>query len=147
MESGRVAFINFGDDYGKMVTIVDIADENRVLVDAEDFPRMILPLKRLSLTRMKIPLSRGARTGTLIKAAKKADLATKWADTPIAKKLAKRSLRAGLTDLQRFQVMINRKQRSQAIKKKVKQMSKGQKKGAPAKGAGKPAAKGKKGKK
>ena len=118
-----------------------------MLVDAEDFPRMILPLKRLSLTRMKIPLSRGARTGTLIKAAKKADLATKWADTPIAKKLAKRSLRAGLTDLQRFQVMINRKQRSQAIKKKVKQMSKGQKKGAPAKGAGKPAAKGKKGKK
>ena len=147
MESGRVAFINFGDDYGKMVTIVDIADENRVLVDAEDFPRMILPLKRLSLTKMKIPLSRGARTGTLIKAAKKADLATKWADTPIAKKLAKRSLRAGLTDLQRFQVMINRKQRSQAIKKKLKLMSKGQKKGAPAKGAGKPAAKGKKGKK
>ena len=125
MESGRVAFINFGDDYGKMVTIVDIADENRVLVDAEDFPRMILPLKRLSLTKMKIPLSRGARTGTLIKAAKKADLATKWADTPIAKKLAKRSLRAGLTDLQRFQVMINRKQRSQAIKKKIKLMAKG----------------------
>ena len=147
MESGRVAFINFGDDYGKMVTIVDIADENRVLVDAEDFPRMILPLKRLSLTKMKIPLSRGARTGTLIKAAKKADLATKWADTPIAKKLAKRSLRAGLTDLQRFQVMINRKQRSQAIKKKLKLIAKGQKKGAPAKGAGKPAAKGKKGKK
>ena len=147
MESGRVAFINYGDDYGKMVTIVDIADENRVLVDAEDFPRMILPLKRLSLTKMKIPLSRGARTGTLIKAAKKADLATKWADTPIAKKLAKRSLRAGLTDLQRFQVMINRKQRSQAIKKKLKLIAKGQKKGAPAKGAGKPAAKGKKGKK
>ena len=88
MESGRVAFINFGDDYGKMVTIVDVADENRVLVDAEDFPRMILPLKRLSLTRMKIPLQRGARTGTLVRAAKKADLSAKWAETPIAKKLA-----------------------------------------------------------
>ena len=148
MESGRVAFINFGEDYGKMVTIVDVADENRVLVDAEDFPRMILPLKRLSLTRMKIPLSRGARTGTLIKAARKAQLAEKWAETPIAKKLVKRNLRANLTDLQRFQVMINRKQRSQAIKKRVKAIAKGQKKGAaPAKGAGKQAAKGKKGKK
>jgi len=144
VESGRVAFINFGEDYGKMVTIVDVADENRVLVDAEDFPRMILPLKRLSLTRMKIPLSRGARTGTLIKSAKKAGLSEKWAETPIAKKLAKRSLRAGLTDLQRFQVMINRKQRSQAIKKRVKLMAKGQKKGG---AAAKGAAKGKKGKK
>ena len=97
---------------------------------------------------MKIDLARGARTGTLIKASKKAGLSEKWAATPIAKKLAKRSLRAGLTDLQRFQVMINRKQRSQAIKKKIKLMAKGQKKGAaPAKGAGKPAAKGKKGKK
>ena len=148
MESGRVAFINYGDDYGKMVTIVDVADENRVLVDAEDFPRMILPLKRLSLTRMKIPLNRGARTGTLVKAAKKAGLSAKWAETPIAKKLAMRSLRSNLTDLQRFQVMINRKQRSQAIKKRVKLIAKGAKKGAaPAKGAGKPAAKGKKGKK
>ena len=58
-----------------MVTIVDIADENRVLVDAENFPRMILPLKRLSLTKMKLPIERGSRTGTLIKAAKKAGLA------------------------------------------------------------------------
>jgi len=134
VEAGRVAFINFGDDYGKMVTIVDVADENRVLVDAEDFPRMIMPLKRLSLTRMKIPLERGSRTGTLIKSAKKAGLAAKWADTPIAKKLAKRALRANLTDIQRFQVMINRKQRSLAIKKKVKAITK--------KPAGKAAAKG-----
>ena len=85
-----------------MVTIVDIADENRVLVDAEDFPRMILPLKRLSLTKMKVPIQRGCRTGTLVKAAKKAGLAAKWAEMPIAKKLAKRETRANLTDIQRF---------------------------------------------
>ena len=107
-----------------MVTIVDVADENRVMVDAEDFPRMILPLKRLSLTRMKIPIQRGARTGTLIKAAKAAGLADKWSKMPIAKKLAKRETRANLTDLQRFQVMIARKKRSLAIKKKVKVISK-----------------------
>ena len=87
---------------------------------------------------MKIPLQRGARTGTLIKAAKKAQLAEKWAATPIAKKLAKRATRANLTDLQRFQVMINRKQRSQCIRKRMKVIAKGQKKGAaPAKGKGK----------
>ena len=47
---------------------------------------------------MKIPLARGARTGTLVKSAKKAGLAAKWAETPIAKKLAMRSLRANLTE-------------------------------------------------
>jgi len=107
-----------------MVTIVDIADENRVLVDADNFPRMILPLKRLSLTKMKLPIQRGSRTGTLVKAAKKAGLAAKWAEMPIAKKLAQRATRAALTDIQRFQAMIARKKRSLAIRKKVKVISK-----------------------
>jgi len=124
VQAGRVAFINYGSDYGKMVTIVDVADQSRVLVDGENFPRMVLPLKRLSLTRMRLPLQKGARTGTLVKAAKKANLAAKWAETPFAKKLAKRKLRANLTDLERFQVMINRKQRSLAIRKKAKVISK-----------------------
>ena len=124
MEAGRVAFINFGDDYGKAVTIVDIADENRVLVDGENFPRMIMPLKRLSLTKLMVPIQRGCRTGTLKKAVVSSKLAEKWAAMPIAKKLARRAQRANLTDLQRFQVMINRKKRSLAIRKKVKVISK-----------------------
>jgi large subunit ribosomal protein L14e len=124
VEAGRVAFVNFGEDYGKQVTIVDIADSNRVLVDGENFPRMIMPLKRLSLTRMKIDIQRGARTGTLIKAAKKADLSAKWAATPMAKKLAQRATRANLTDLERFQCMINRKKKALAIRQKVKTISK-----------------------
>ena len=103
---------------------MDVADENRVLVDGENFPRMIMPLKRLSLTRMTVPIQRGARTGTLVKAAKKSGLAEKWAATPIAKKLARRATRANLTDLERFQVMINRKKRSFAIRKKAKVISK-----------------------
>lgn len=124
VQAGRVAYVNYGEDYGKMVTIVDVADQNRVLVDGENFPRMIMPLKRLSLTKMKIPIQRGARTGTFLKAAKKAGLAAKWAETPFAKKLVKRNTRANLTDLERFQVMINRKQRSLAIRKAVKGKSK-----------------------
>jgi large subunit ribosomal protein L14e len=124
VEPGRVAFINFGEDYGKQVIIVDIADSNRVLVDGENFPRMILPLKRLSLTRLKINIQRGARTGTFLRVAKKEGLAAKWAQTPIAKKLAQKATRGNLTDLERFQVMINRKKRSLAIKKKVKVISK-----------------------
>ena len=53
---------------GKVVVIVDIADANRVLVDGPttDFPRVLYPLKRLSLTGLKVPgVLKGARTGTL----------------------------------------------------------------------------------
>lgn len=101
-----------------------------MLVDGDNFPRMVMPLKRLSLTKMMVPIARGARTGTLAKAVKKMDLAAKWAETPIAKKLAKRNTRANLTDLERFQVMINRKKRSLAVKHAVKAISKPAKKAA-----------------
>ena len=83
-----------------------------------------MPLKRLSLTRMKIDIQRGARTGTLIKAARKAGMDAKWAATPIAKKMAQRQTRANLTDLERFQCMINRKKKALAIRQKVKTISK-----------------------
>ena len=60
----------------------------------------------------------------ILKATKKAGLAAQWAKTPFAVKLAKRETRANLNDLQRFQVMINRKRRSAAIRKASKAISK-----------------------
>ena len=126
VEAGRVAFINYGEDYGKQVTIVDVADASRVLVDGgANYPRKLMPLRRLSLTKLKLNISRGARTGTLLKAAKKEGLAEQWDAMPFAKKLALKRTRANLTDIQRFQAMVNRKRKSLAIRKKAKVISKG----------------------
>jgi len=100
-----------------MVVIVDIVDGNRVQVDGVDFPRVILPLKRLNLTKLRVPILRGARTGTLKKAIEKFDLATKWQATSHARKLGRYSARAATTDFDRFKVMIQRKQRSYAVRK------------------------------
>ena len=33
VEIGRVALINFGEDYGKLVVITDVVDQNRVSRD------------------------------------------------------------------------------------------------------------------
>lgn len=59
--------MNFGKDFGKVVVIVDIADSHRVLVDGPTtgFPRVLYPLRRLTLTNLKLPILRGARTGTV----------------------------------------------------------------------------------
>jgi ribosomal protein L14E/L6E/L27E len=54
VEPGRVAYVNYGKDLGKVVIIVDIADSTRVLVDGPTtgFPRVLYPLKRLTLTSL-----------------------------------------------------------------------------------------------
>ena len=133
VEAGRVCYVNYGEDYGKMVVIVDIVDTNRVLVDGmKDFPRVIYPLIRLNLTKLRIPLLRGARTGTLTKAAAKFGLDAKWAENKQNQKMKRYSTRNGLNDLERFKVMVARKQKSYALTH-----------AAPKKGAKKPAAKGK----
>lgn len=118
VEAGRIAYINFGEDYGKMVIIVDMVDMNRVLVDgAGNFPRVIYPLKRLTLTKLRLNILRGARTGTLKKVAKTFGLEEKWSNNAAAQKLARYSARSATTDFDRFKVMIQRKQRNYAVRK------------------------------
>jgi len=116
VEAGRVAYVNYGEDFGKIAVIVDIADANRVLLDGEDFPRVLYPLNRLTLTKLKIDILRGARTGNVLKAIKAYDLNKKWAASPVAKKAAIRTRRSEINDLERFQVMINRKRRAYAVR-------------------------------
>ncbi len=67
VEAGRVAFVNYGEDYGKVCVIVDFIDKNRVLVDGPTtgFPRITYPLKRLSLSKLRMEMLRGARTATV----------------------------------------------------------------------------------
>ena len=99
-----------------MVVIVDIADASRVLVDGENVPRTLYPLRRLSLTKIKLDIGRGIRTGGLLKKIKEADLEKQWNATPIAQKIARQRTRQNLTDFERFSVMINRKRRSAQAK-------------------------------
>ena len=140
VEAGRVAFINYGDDYGKLVVIVDIVDAQRVLVDGlKNFPRVIYPLKRLKLTRIKLPkVLRGARTGTVAAAAKEFNLDEAWSKTSFAKRFDADKKRSATTDFDRFKIMVLRKQRSFAAKtKNAKVAPKAAAKAAPAKAAAK----------
>ena len=56
IQPGRVAYVNYGKDFGKVCVIVDIADSNRVLVDGPTtgFPRTLYPVRRLTLTNLKV---------------------------------------------------------------------------------------------
>ena len=37
VEIGRVALVNYGEDYGKLVVIVDVLDQNRVMLTTPSF--------------------------------------------------------------------------------------------------------------
>ncbi|KAJ3358743.1 hypothetical protein GGF32_010023 [Allomyces javanicus] len=123
VQVGRVVVVTYGPDAGKLAVIVDIIDHNRALVDGPTtgVARQALSFKRLSLTNIvldKVPRSIG--TGALKKAVESQDLAGKWAATSAAKKANQRTLRAGLSDFDRFKVAVLKKKarvaKAQAIK-------------------------------
>ena len=120
VQVGRVAQVNFGEDYGKHCVIVDIRDQQFVFVDGPAFPRVMYPISRLTLTKFTIPVLRGARHGTVCKAFKSSDVMSKIAKTPVGVKQARYATRANLTDFERFSVMVNRKRRADAVKKVTK---------------------------
>ena len=122
IEAGRVCWVCYGEDYGKVCIIVDIRDQNCVLVDGPNFPRVLYPLKRLTLTNFKVPMLRGARTKTVLKAFTEHKLTNKWEESAPAKKIARKAKRDSLNDFERFQVMIARKGRSNAIRKCAKKV-------------------------
>ncbi|GFY82781.1 ribosomal protein L14 [Actinidia rufa] len=78
VEIGRVALVNYGKDYGQLVVIVDVIDQNRALVDAPDMVRCQMNFKRLFLTDITINIKRVPKKKTLIAAMEATDVKNKW---------------------------------------------------------------------
>ncbi|VVT55345.1 60S ribosomal protein eL14 [Magnusiomyces paraingens] len=120
VELGRVIFIAQGPAAGKIATIVEIVDQKRVLVDGPSVDRQAVSLSHTTLTDFVIEgLSLAAPTEEVAKLWASADIDSKWAASALAKKLAQQEKRAQLTDFERFQVSLLKKQKKAAIYKAV----------------------------
>ncbi|KAF8449937.1 ribosomal protein L14-domain-containing protein [Terfezia claveryi] len=121
VEVGRIVLIGGGPSAGKLAAIVEIIDHKRVLIDGaktSGAPRQAISLSHVTLTPIlvsKIP--RAARSGTVEKYWKEADVDAKWGASGWAKKIASRNTRRELTDFDRFKVMVLRKQRRYEVRK------------------------------
>ncbi|KAJ8899373.1 hypothetical protein K2173_018347 [Erythroxylum novogranatense] len=124
VEIGRVALVNYGKDYGKLVVIVDVVDQNRALVDAPDMVRSQMNLKRLSLTDIKIDIKRVAKKKTLVEAMEKADVKNKWENSSWGRKLIVRKRRASLNDFDRFKLMLAKIKRGGIIRQELAKLKK-----------------------
>lgn len=113
---------------GKLCTIVDVVDMNKVLVDGPfeqtGVNRKVMSLRRLTLTDLTVKIPRQARVKTIKKAFAKEDVLAKWESSNWAKTMKAKQTRQGLNDFDRFKLMVARKQRSRIIKKKVAELRK-----------------------
>lgn len=121
IELGRVCLVNLACDplYGKLVTIVDFVDMNRVLVDAPGITRCVISLRRLAVTSLVVDLNetRSPSKAVLTAAVKAADVDGKWAASAWGKKLARQAARKNLSDFDRYKVMVARTKRKALIAK------------------------------
>jgi len=128
VEIGRVVLVNYGPDYGKLATIIDILDENRALVDGPialtGVRRQIMNFKRVALTDLKVSIPRSIRSHGLAAALQKGELLKKWSQSAWAKKLQQRKARANMTDFDRFKVMTLRKKRGALLRKEFLKVKK-----------------------
>eukprot|EP00250_Pteridium_aquilinum_P033809 c634_g1_i1 orf=131-532(+) len=124
VEIGRVAMVNYGSSYGKLVVIVDVVDQNRALVDAPDMIRAAMNFKRLSLTDIKIEIPRMPKKKQLAEAINSADVHGKWANSSWGRKLIVQKKRASLNDFDRFKVMVARIKRGSIVKRELAKLRK-----------------------
>ena len=110
--------INYGSAHGKLAVVADILDENRVLLDGPHtgIAREVYPLKRVSLTDIRVNILKGATTGTVRKAWEAAKVGEAFAKTSWGKKLASHTRRTELNDFERFNAMILKKRKNFAIR-------------------------------
>lgn len=124
VQVGRVALINYGDDVGKIATIIDIVDSNRVLIDGPmsetGVCRQVIRNDRLSLTDICVEgLSHGCKIQKLEKAWKDQEIMNEWLSTAWAYKLDKKRRREEINDFDRFKLMIAKKQKAKIIAAKM----------------------------
>ncbi|KAK4789595.1 hypothetical protein SAY86_016899 [Trapa natans] len=124
VEIGRVALVNYGKEYGRLVVIVDVIDQNRALIDAPDMVRTQINFKRLSLTDIKIDINRVPKKKALVQAMKEADVQGKWERSSWGRKLIVQKKRASLNDFDRFKLMLARIKRGGLIRQELSRLRK-----------------------
>merc|ERR1711988_1372413 len=116
VEIGRIGLITFGPEEGKLCTIINVIDNNRVLVDGpESFTgvhRQELSIKRLQLTDIKIPAKLNASQKALKALWESEGVQAKWDGCSQAKKRKARLMRSKSTDFERFQIQLAKKERA-----------------------------------
>ncbi|XP_063698794.1 large ribosomal subunit protein eL14 [Culicoides brevitarsis] len=117
VQTGRIARCARGKFKGKLVSIVDIIDQNRVLIDGplSGVPRQQYPVSHLYLTKFRVKFPYTAPTRVVRKALEAFNLKEKWSSTQWAERAKAKHARVTLTDFDRFKIRTVRRQRNRLV--------------------------------
>ncbi|VDL78616.1 unnamed protein product [Nippostrongylus brasiliensis] len=126
VQIGRVVFIAKGEDAGKIATIVDVVDGNKVLIDGPSTGvlRKVRNLKDLQLTKFVVNVRVGQRTKGVRQAFDAAKISDEFKKTSWAKKIAQKAIRAKLTDYERFKLMKAKQMRNRLVRVELAKLKK-----------------------
>ncbi|KAJ9456135.1 60S ribosomal protein L14-A [Diplonema papillatum] len=128
IEIGRLVLLTKGKYEGKVATIVDVVDQNRVLLDSPassencrwtGVPRHVVTMKDIEPTPIKTEIQRGLRLTGLKKEVEKQKTLARWGELAWAKKLVIREARTNISDFDRFRVDRARRVRAFTLRKKL----------------------------
>uniref|UniRef100_A0A7S3VM32 Large ribosomal subunit protein eL14 domain-containing protein n=2 Tax=Eukaryota TaxID=2759 RepID=A0A7S3VM32_DUNTE len=124
VEIGRVAMINYGPEYGKLVVISDVLDQSRALVDAPGRVRDVVNLRRLTLTDYKVDIPRLAPKKKVTEEFSKAGVEEKFKASSWGKKLTKQANAKSMTDFDRFKAMLAKTKKNRAVRTVLNKLQK-----------------------
>ncbi|TKR92629.1 hypothetical protein L596_007247 [Steinernema carpocapsae] len=132
VEIGRVVYVSKGNDSGKLAVIVDVVDGRRALVDgpSSGVLRSVRNFNDLYLTKFKVAIQHGMRSINVKKAFDEAEIASKFAESAWAKKLAAKATKSQMTDFDRYKLMRAKQARNRLIRiemGKIRKATKAQK--------------------
>lgn len=122
VELGRVVLIRKGADAGKLACIVEIIDQKRVLIDGPTtgVSRQGVNLGQVVLTPHVVAnVPRGAGSTPVAKKWAASKIDEKWNNSAWAKRIEQKNRRRNLSDFERFQAMVYKKQQRYAVNKAV----------------------------
>merc|ERR1711957_291511 len=80
---------------------------------------MVMPVRHLALTTQKVNILRGVRSSLLHKAIAKSGAVKIHQESATYKKVVRQQKRASLTDMDRFKVMVYKRQLANQLKRKL----------------------------
>ncbi|CAO1319896.1 unnamed protein product [Diamesa tonsa] len=126
VQSGRIARISRGRYKGKLVAIVDVIDQNRVLIDGPltKVPRQQYPVSHLHLTKFVVKFPFTAPTRVVKKALEEFKLKEKWSTTLWAERAKAKYQRSNMTDFERFKLRLVKRSKNRMIEPAYEKLKK-----------------------
>uniref|UniRef100_A0A0K8TQF2 Large ribosomal subunit protein eL14 n=1 Tax=Tabanus bromius TaxID=304241 RepID=A0A0K8TQF2_TABBR len=117
VETGRIAKCSAGPLKGRLVAIVDVIDQNRVLVDGPftGVPRQEYRLNNLHVTKFRVKFPFNAPTRVVRKAWKEFNVKAKWRETAWSQKAQAIRKRTIMNDFDRFKLRYAKRQRNKLL--------------------------------